>query len=105
MDGSLPQARVSSDNEDRSGTTRRETFKERQQADMGTQTKTKKIVRISIDEVRKRMGDLVFIDARSATALSRNPLQVPGAIHVPAKEVEKALERLPRNRTLVTYCT
>jgi rhodanese-related sulfurtransferase len=69
-----------------------------------TRTSTQ-IRRISIDEVRSRIKDVVFVDARSATALSRNPLQVPGAVHVPAKEVKKGLTRLPRNRTLVTYCT
>jgi rhodanese-related sulfurtransferase len=72
--------------------------------DMSTQAKAK-ISRITIDEAKERMNEIVFVDARSTTALSRNPLRVPGAIHVPAKEVEKALKRLPRNRTLVTYCT
>ncbi len=64
-----------------------------------------KINRISINDVKKRMDNVVFVDARSTTALSRNPLQVPGAINVPAKEIANALKRLPRNRTLVTYCT
>ncbi len=71
---------------------------------MPTETKAK-LSRISIDDVKKHMNDVVFVDARSATALARNPEQVPGAIHVPAKEVGRALKRLPRNRTLVTYCT
>lgn len=64
-----------------------------------------KISRISLEDVKKRMDEVVFVDARSATALSRNPVQVPGAIHVPAKEVGNAAKNLPRNRTLVTYCT
>jgi len=64
-----------------------------------------KISRISIEDVKKRLDGLTFVDARSATALSRNPVQVPGAIHVPAKKIGSALKRLPRNRTLVTYCT
>jgi rhodanese-related sulfurtransferase len=63
-----------------------------------------KVDRVSIDEIHK-MNDVVFIDARSATALSRNPFQVQGAIHVPVKEVEQRLRQLPRNRTLITYCT
>ncbi len=71
---------------------------------MATSTKAK-ISRISIDDIKKRMGEIIFVDARSTTALARNPLQVPGAIHVPAKEVATALKRLPHNRTLVTYCT
>lgn len=70
---------------------------------MPTQPKTP-IARIGLDEVR-RTKDMVFVDARSATALARNPSQVPGAIHVPAKNLDAALKQLPRNRTLVTYCT
>ncbi len=71
---------------------------------MPTATKAK-ISRISIEDVKKRLDGLTFVDARSATALSRNPMQVRGAIHVPAKEVANALKHLPHNRTLVTYCT
>lgn len=63
------------------------------------------VQRIGVDEIRTRMKDLVFVDARSETALSHNPHQVQGAIHVPVKELEKGSKRLPRNRTLVTYCT
>lgn len=64
-----------------------------------------KVERVSIDEALQTMPDAVFVDARSATALSRNPLQVRGAIHVPVKEVEQRLRELPRDRTLITYCT
>ena len=71
---------------------------------MTTQSKSQ-IRRISLEDVQKRKKDLVFVDARSVTAMSRNPVQVPGAIHVPVKELEKRVKQLPRNRTLVTYCT
>lgn len=63
------------------------------------------VTRMSIDEVRRRMDELVFVDTRSATAFSRNPWQIPGAIHVPVKQFEAAIKSLPRKRTLVTYCT
>ncbi len=71
---------------------------------MSTELKPK-IRRISLDDAKKRIDEVIFVDARSATALSRNPLQIPGAIHLPAKELPKVLNRLPRNRTVVTYCT
>ncbi len=71
---------------------------------MPTEVK-QKISRISIEDAKRRMDEIVFVDARSATALSRNPLQVPGAIHLPVKELANRLNRVPRNRTLVTYCT
>ena len=63
------------------------------------------VTRISIDGARHRMNELVFVDARSTTALSRNPWQIPGAIHVPVKQLETAIKLLPRKRTLITYCT
>lgn len=71
---------------------------------MAAQTKTL-IRRIGIDEVRQGKKPIAFVDARSTTALARNPLQVPGAIHVPAKNLDENLKRLPRDRVLVTYCT
>ncbi len=64
-----------------------------------------KIERVSIDDALQTMPDAVFVDARSTTALSRNPLQVRGAIHVSVKEVEQRLRQLPRDRILITYCT
>jgi len=63
------------------------------------------VKRLPVDEVRERMKEFVFVDARSATALARNPVQVPGAIHVPIKKLEEASKQLPQHRTLVTYCT
>ncbi len=64
-----------------------------------------KIHRISLEDVRKRLKEIILVDARSAAALSRNPLQVRGAIHVPVKEIGAGVNRLPRDRTIVTYCT
>ncbi len=63
------------------------------------------INRISLEEARKNLNDIIFVDARSATALSRNPLQVRGAIHVPVHDVGTGMKRLPHGRTIVTYCT
>ncbi len=63
------------------------------------------VTRIDLNEIMRRTRDMVFVDARSATSLKRNPTQIPGAIHVPIKELDRAVEELPRNRELVTYCT
>lgn len=68
---------------------------------MATRSKTQ-ISRIDIDDVRRRVNELVFVDARSATSRGRDPTQVPGAIHVPIKELERRLKLLPHNRMLVT---
>lgn len=61
--------------------------------------------RIAVDEARKRRKQLLFVDARSATALVRNPRQIPGAIHVPLKNLAESAKELPGDRVVVTYCT
>ncbi len=71
---------------------------------MTTENKTR-IDRIDLGQAKEHGKELVFVDARSATSLKRDPTQVPGAIHVPVKELDQRLKLLPRNRTLVTYCT
>lgn len=63
------------------------------------------ISRIGIEDAKRRRKELVFVDARSAISLARDPSQVPGAIHVPAKQLDERIKLLPRNRTLITYCT
>lgn len=67
--------------------------------------KNPQVQRIALGEVRQRTKEFVFVDARSATALKRNPMQVPGAIQVPMKKLKEASKQLPRHRVLVTYCT
>ncbi len=71
---------------------------------MSSQQKTP-VRRISLEDAKHQMGDVVFVDVRSTTALKRNPQQVPSALHVPLKELDEQAKRLPRDRTLVTYCT
>ena len=71
---------------------------------MSSQQKTP-VRRISLEDAKRQMEDVVFVDVRSATALKRNPQQVPSALHVPLKELDERVKRLPRDRTLVTYCT
>ncbi|MGH7778574.1 MAG: rhodanese-like domain-containing protein [Candidatus Binataceae bacterium] len=67
--------------------------------------KRNQISRIPIEDAKRRRKELVFIDARSATSQARDPSQVPGAIHVPLKELDKHIKLLPHNRTLITYCS
>ena len=71
---------------------------------MAVQT-PQQVTRMSIEEARRRTNELVFVDARSETALRRNPRQVRGAIHLPFKQLEAGIKLLPRKRTLITYCT
>ena len=64
--------------------------------------------RISVDEVRTRMErgeDVTFLDARNPKAWGEATTKLPGAIRVPADEVEKHIADVRRDHLVVTYCT
>jgi rhodanese-related sulfurtransferase len=66
------------------------------------------IARITIDEVQDRLdrGErLVFVDARNPAAWGSSPTKLPGAVRVPADDVARHLDDVPRNTPIVTYCT
>ena len=64
--------------------------------------------RVTIDEVKERMDrgeEFAFVDTRNPKAWSEAETQLPGAIRIPADEVSQHLKEIPRNRTIITYCT
>jgi len=66
------------------------------------------VTRVTVDEVKERMdrGEMfTFIDTRNPTAWGEAQTKLPGAIRIPADEVEKHLDQVPRDRTAITYCT
>ena len=73
---------------------------------METQTVT--ATRVTPDEIRERLArkeQLTFVDARNPEAWSGSNEKLPGAIRIPADEVAKHVGDLPRDRTIITYCT
>jgi rhodanese-related sulfurtransferase len=65
-------------------------------------------VRISVDEMRKRMKageQFVFIDSRNPQAWGESDVKLPGAIRIPADQVEQHLANIPKDKPLVAYCT
>ena len=66
------------------------------------------LTRITVDEAKQRMDrgePLVFIDTRNPEAWAKASVKLPGAIRVPADEVEKHLNEISLGRAIVTYCT
>ncbi|MBS0420654.1 MAG: DedA family protein/thiosulfate sulfurtransferase GlpE [Proteobacteria bacterium] len=47
----------------------------------------------------------LIVDVRSATALQLEPRRIPGALHIPLKDVQQHLRDLPRDRDIISYCT
>lgn len=64
--------------------------------------------RVTVDEVQERMDrgePLAFVDTRNPQAWGESDEKLPGAIRVPADEVEGHLDEIPRDRAVITYCT
>ena len=50
-------------------------------------------------------ADVIFVDARNPIAWEQAANKLPGAIRIPADEVNRHLHELPSDGTVVTYCT
>lgn len=64
--------------------------------------------RVTVDEIKERMDrgeQFTFVDTRNPKAWAEAETKLPGAIRVPADEVEQHLSEIPHNRTVITYCT
>lgn len=79
---------------------------------MAKATQQEKVDRVTAEEVIRWMdrGEaVVFVDTRNPQAWSESNEKLPGAIRIPAGEVERHLGEIPKSgpkdRRIVTYCT
>ena len=66
------------------------------------------VTRVTVDEVKQRMDrgeQFTFLDTRNPQAWAEADTKLPGAIRIPANEVEQHLDQIPKGRTVITYCT
>jgi rhodanese-related sulfurtransferase len=64
--------------------------------------------RVTVDEVKQRIdrGEaFTFVDTRNPKAWAEAETKLPQAIRMPADEVDQHLDQMPRDRTVITYCT
>ena len=64
--------------------------------------------RVTVDEIKERMDrgeQFTFVDTRNPKAWAEAETKLPGAIRVPADEVEKHFDEIPHDRAVITYCT
>ena len=64
--------------------------------------------RVTVDEVRERMDrgeQFAFVDTRNPKAWAEAETKLPGVFRVSSDEVEKNISEIPRDRTVITYCT
>ena len=68
-----------------------------------------RIARITPDELKRRLdtGDspLVIIDTRSALDVNTTPFAIPGALWIPAEEIDRRHHEVPPDREIVLYCS
>jgi rhodanese-related sulfurtransferase len=66
------------------------------------------VTRVTVDEIKARLDrgeEFTFVDARNSEAWGEATTKLPGAIRVPAEEVEQHLSEISHDRTVITYCT
>jgi rhodanese-related sulfurtransferase len=64
--------------------------------------------RVTVDELKERMArgeEFVFVDTRNPKAWAEAETKLPSAIRLPADEVSEHLDQIPKDRTVITYCT
>jgi rhodanese-related sulfurtransferase len=64
--------------------------------------------RITTDEMRERLNrgeEFTFVDTRNPKAWGESDQKLPNAIRVPADELAQHLNEIPKDRTVITYCT
>jgi len=64
--------------------------------------------RITVEELKRRMDageDFTIIDTRNPKAWAETDTVIPEAIRVPLENLEQNLQRIPKNRPVVAYCT
>ena len=69
---------------------------------------TADVSRLDAHELRRlraRGEALVPVDVRTADARLAKPIQIPGARWLPLADVARHATTLPRDATIVTYCT
>jgi rhodanese-related sulfurtransferase len=65
-------------------------------------------MRVTIDEVKERFvrGEpLLFVDVRNPKAWQASDMKLPGAVRIPADNVDGQLDEVSPDRMIVTYCT
>lgn len=63
------------------------------------------VTRITPGELRELIArnEAVVVDVRTIDAFQKR--RIPGAIHLPGNTIAMNLDRLPRDKRIVTYCT
>jgi rhodanese-related sulfurtransferase len=65
-------------------------------------------IRISVDELRKRMEageDFTVVDTRNPQAWADSSEKLPDATRLPLDTLDQNLSKIPKSKPVVAYCT
>ena len=71
-------------------------------------TSVQEVTKITVDDAFGRFDrgePIVFLDSRNRHAWSESNVKLPGAVRIPPDDVRAHIKEIPRDRTIVTYCT
>ena len=66
------------------------------------------VPRVTVTEVKERIDrgePIFFVDARSARSWAESDVKIRGAVRIPPDEAAQHLDEVPKDRSIVTYCT
>jgi rhodanese-related sulfurtransferase len=64
--------------------------------------------RITISDIKAMMDrgeHLFFVDSRSPASWSSSSIKIPGSVRITAEDMINHLNEIPRDLTIITYCT
>ena len=64
-------------------------------------------IRISVDEAKKRYdeNDVTILDVVDPGTYERLSVRIPDAVRIDPRQIDEEFERLPKERTVLAYCT
>lgn len=71
-------------------------------------TERTEVPRITVEEVKARIDrgePIFFADTRSEKSWSESDVKIRDAVRIPPDDAAKHLEKVPHDRSIVTYCT
>jgi len=66
------------------------------------------VPRITAQGLKKKMDSgegVTIIDVRNPQAWAQSDTMIPDAIRIPLDQLDDSVSRIPRNSTVVAYCT
>ena len=64
--------------------------------------------RITTHELKRKLDakeDIVIIDNRAGSAWIGSQVKIKGALHIPLQQLLTSLDKLPKDKEIITYCT